>query len=764
MSNASKIADAPQEPFFSIIISAYNAEKTLRQAVSSAIRQSLDDSLYEIVIVDDGSTDGTPALLEQLRRQAGNMVVHTSPENRGLGAGRNRGIALASGRYVTFLDADDFLTADALELFLDSMDDSRPDIVVADFARISPFGDPLSAKGSSRHSLASRRSEALSGKHTFCCFGAAYAKRFLERYAIAFAEGIFYEDIPFVTHSVLRAADIRALDAVVYHWVAWENTITGSISRKKIQDAITAWEMTHAVLDGAGLLSRHARDWEQGAAAFMRTIHGRIQLYSDGSDTRTLLEFFRNEVQASPLFQRRGLAGKILAALPSVERDAPPLAGRKTLPEMAEASAGAVLMIARIDGHFRHLALIARRLRDLGVKSVLFDVSRSKGWPQGRQVKKEDLREFSGLTVFSLDQTEIFPLFFNARAALLCIDWGWDSRYLVLQLQQRGIPVLAFYEGINDDCVLHPPAPPRKKPLPYRNTDFLLLPGEYYTAVYRKQKTFVVGLPSLRGFLREKAVFPPVPVAVVNVNFSYGMLEDCRRQFVSSAIEGCKQAGISFVLSQHPVDRGDLSPHSPSTRTIYEEIRRGTLLVSRFSTCVLEALALGKPVIYHNPHGEKYPKFQQDPLGAFQVARSTEELAQAIRNVLTDVAAGVDFRARARNFLHLHANLFAPEEPAYYAAEAIHKVITDDSAHFDRRVLHLAAQIPFAQDRSVLYSASAKRHRRLLQLYREAGMWRKALTLLLLDRDTLKKDVYEIFLRLFVKNRKLHFAAKLNVQ
>jgi glycosyltransferase involved in cell wall biosynthesis len=733
------------EPVFSVIISAYNAEKTLGKAVSSAVRQSLDDSLYEIIIIDDGSTDGTPLLLERLRRLADNIIIHAFPVNKGLGAGRNWGLARASGRYVTFLDADDVLTADALELFLGAVEERRPDIVLANLARISPFGDPLSTVASRRHIPANLRSETLAGKRSFCSVGAAYEKSFLAGHSIAFAEGVFFEDIPFVVHSVLRAADICVLDAVVYHWVAWENTITGTISRKKIRDAITVWEKSHDILESAGLLARHARDWELGAATFMQVIYSRILRHADHA--RALPEFFRNEVRASSIFQRCGLAEKILAAIPPVETDAlPPPAGEGALPEMAEATAGAVLLIARIDAHFRHLALIARRLRDLGIRSVLFDVSRSKDLAPGRHVKGEELREFSDLTMYSLDQTKIRPLFFNARAALLCHDWGKDSRYLVRRFQQRGIPVLAFYEGINDDTLLHPPAPPRKKALPYRNADFLLLPGEYYTAVYRKQKTFVTGLPALRGFLRENPVFPVAPAAVINVNFTYGILEDCRRTFVDTAMEACGRAEISFALSRHPVDCGDLSPLSPSRRTIYEDIRQGSLLISRFSTCVLEALAMGKPVIYHNPHGEKYPKFQHDPLGAFPVTRSTEELVRAIRTVLADVEAGVDFRERGKAYLQRHANLFAEKDPEYYAAEAIRKVIEDDAENFGRRVLHCAAQVPFAQAPGV-HAALSKRHGRLIGLYRKSRMWKKALVLLLLDRDVLKNDMSRMFSR-----------------
>jgi glycosyltransferase involved in cell wall biosynthesis len=103
---------------------------------------------------------------------------------------------------------------------------------------------------------------------------------------------------------------------------------------------------------------------------------------------------------------------------------------------------------------------------------------------------------------------------------------------------------------------------------------------------------------------------------------------------------------------------------------MYDAIRQGTLLISRFSSAILESLALGKPVIYHNPHREKAEKFQ-DSMGAYPVTASTAQLADAIRATLADVESGMDVRSRAREYLHEHTNMFAEPGPAAQSAEVI---------------------------------------------------------------------------------------------
>ena len=99
----------------SVIIPAYNAETTLRTAVESILSQQVPE--LEIIIVNDGSTDGTDRLCHALASEYPCIHVITQ-KNAGICAARNRGMEAASGEYITFCDDDDLFWQGALRLLL----------------------------------------------------------------------------------------------------------------------------------------------------------------------------------------------------------------------------------------------------------------------------------------------------------------------------------------------------------------------------------------------------------------------------------------------------------------------------------------------------------------------------------------------------------------------------------------------------------------------------------------------------------------------
>jgi glycosyltransferase involved in cell wall biosynthesis len=107
-------------PKISVVLAVYNGERHLDNALRSILNQSFTD--FELIIIDDGSTDGSPDILSALQRADPRAVV-VRQENRGLAASLNRGLELARGAYVARQDADDISTADRFErqaAFLDA--------------------------------------------------------------------------------------------------------------------------------------------------------------------------------------------------------------------------------------------------------------------------------------------------------------------------------------------------------------------------------------------------------------------------------------------------------------------------------------------------------------------------------------------------------------------------------------------------------------------------------------------------------------------
>ena len=110
----------------SVILPAYNAEKTLRTAVESILSQQVPG--MEIIIVNDGSADGTARLCHVLASE--NDCIHViTQKNAGICAARNRGLEAAGGEFIAFCDDDDLFWQGALKLLLQTAEDSHADIV-----------------------------------------------------------------------------------------------------------------------------------------------------------------------------------------------------------------------------------------------------------------------------------------------------------------------------------------------------------------------------------------------------------------------------------------------------------------------------------------------------------------------------------------------------------------------------------------------------------------------------------------------------------
>lgn len=103
------------KPMVSVIVPAYNVSKYIGKCISSLLEQTYSET--EIIIIDDGSTDNTGSLLDEIKSKHSNItVVHTS--NYGVSHARNVGLSLASGDYVTFVDGDDYVSNDYVEYLM----------------------------------------------------------------------------------------------------------------------------------------------------------------------------------------------------------------------------------------------------------------------------------------------------------------------------------------------------------------------------------------------------------------------------------------------------------------------------------------------------------------------------------------------------------------------------------------------------------------------------------------------------------------------
>lgn len=129
-------------PMVSIIVPVYNAEQYLRRCVDSILNQEYTD--FEVFLVNDGSTDSSGDICEEYGNKDTRVNV-IQKENTGVSDSRNLALDRARGKYLQFLDSDDWITPDATRLFVRAAEEYGCDMVISDFYRV--VGERLSPKG-----------------------------------------------------------------------------------------------------------------------------------------------------------------------------------------------------------------------------------------------------------------------------------------------------------------------------------------------------------------------------------------------------------------------------------------------------------------------------------------------------------------------------------------------------------------------------------------------------------------------------------------
>lgn len=124
----------------SIIIPVYNSEKYLTECIESLINQSYED--IEIILVDNNSTDNSINICREFRKKDGRIII-LSEKKKGAAAARNCGIKAAKGKYITFVDSDDYVQNDAYRILIEIIEKNNCDAVCFSFCNVDEDGNRL---------------------------------------------------------------------------------------------------------------------------------------------------------------------------------------------------------------------------------------------------------------------------------------------------------------------------------------------------------------------------------------------------------------------------------------------------------------------------------------------------------------------------------------------------------------------------------------------------------------------------------------------
>jgi len=207
-----------QNILLSIIVPVYNVEPFLRKCVHSLEQQDLAPERYEVILVNDGSTDRSGELCTELARQYGNIKV-IGQENQGLSAARNTGMDAARGKYMMFVDSDDYIETNVIGRVVEVAERSKAELCFFLAEAFNEHGSwPTDHQPFAYNQVYTGEYIMLHGMKVSSVWMNIYLSDFLRQIGLKFHKGLINEDIDFNMMLYPLAHRILFTDILVYHY------------------------------------------------------------------------------------------------------------------------------------------------------------------------------------------------------------------------------------------------------------------------------------------------------------------------------------------------------------------------------------------------------------------------------------------------------------------------------------------------------------------------------------------------------------------
>ena len=224
----------------SIIVPIYNVEEYLAECLKSLYK--ISSLRYEVILVNDGSKDNSYKIMEEFKNLYPNKTIIINKENGGLSSARNAGLRAARGKYISFIDSDDFIDTDEFEKFVIEGIKSRLDIAVGNMRYYVPgrIGEPLfRAKRVKDLDVVTGVDFLWNLFQAPKCYREEvvddiYRRNFLIKNNLFFNEEIVHEDSEFTTLAYLKAKKVKYIDKAFYFYRQREGSIMNKVSEKSM--------------------------------------------------------------------------------------------------------------------------------------------------------------------------------------------------------------------------------------------------------------------------------------------------------------------------------------------------------------------------------------------------------------------------------------------------------------------------------------------------------------------------------------------------
>lgn len=226
---------------FSVVIPVYNVEEYLEKCVESVLAQHCDD--YEMILVDDGSTDGSGALCDTLAARKPEYIRVIHKPNGGLGDARNVGLEHAQGDYIVFIDSDDYIDETMLQELSEQVDKTHADIITFGFRTdnngdtSAVFLDPLPENCIFTLESMPRLLLALPN-----AWNRIYTRKLFIETGIRYPGRVWYEDIRTTTKLFAKAESVVCVQRPYYYYVVRENSITRNKNIARNHEIVDAFD------------------------------------------------------------------------------------------------------------------------------------------------------------------------------------------------------------------------------------------------------------------------------------------------------------------------------------------------------------------------------------------------------------------------------------------------------------------------------------------------------------------------------------------
>ena len=224
----------------SIVVPVYNVSRYLEKCINSLLNQNLAKEEYEIILVDDGSTDGSGRICDEYSlKESVIKVVHQ--RNQGLSAARNSGIRIACGTYIQFVDSDDFLQPNRLKSLISIMEEKSLDILRFGFNRVTEGDGDLEIADDELKRFPDDKvwegKDFLLQKLWYSCYAWQFIirRKVLENDHLWFKQGIIFEDTEWTPRLLAVCHRVSSIEWAVYNYLSREGSITNSAIDKKIK-------------------------------------------------------------------------------------------------------------------------------------------------------------------------------------------------------------------------------------------------------------------------------------------------------------------------------------------------------------------------------------------------------------------------------------------------------------------------------------------------------------------------------------------------